>query len=214
MTPERRAAWGIPQGEFTGLQTLLGAAEGALEKAENRAERNHVITVMARDAFAALIAAMRSFRRRYFTMPPLDAEDWAALGFRSRGSRGPAAPPGGAPRVILGYPGGPHVLAALLGPLAGTEGPRPAGDYRYAVYVGIMPQGGATLEEAASKKRYLMRPPRDGDELLHRRSTHRRKTRLLFDAEDAGKTAYACARYENGKGDAGPWGPVVSAIIP
>jgi hypothetical protein len=76
-----------------------------------------------------------------------------------------------------------------------------------------MPPGGATLEEAASVKHYLREPPKDGKGLDHR-FTRRRKEKLLFDAEDAGKTVYACARYENSKGEAGDWGPVVSAVIP
>jgi hypothetical protein len=39
--------------------------------------------------------------------------------------------------------------------------------------------------------------------LLHYRFTRRRKEKLIFDAEDAGMTAYICARYENRKGEAG-----------
>jgi hypothetical protein len=43
----------------------------------------------------------------------------------------------------------------------------------------------------------------------------RRKTEVAgFNAEESGMTAWFCARYENGKGEAGNRGPVVSAIIP
>jgi hypothetical protein len=59
-----------------------------------------------------------------------------------------------------------------------------------------------------------MHTPKDGKGLFHYRFTRRRKERLVFDAEDAGKTAFICVRYENGKGETGLWGPVVSAIIP
>jgi hypothetical protein len=97
--------------------------------------------------------------------------------------------------------------------MPGTEALNPASDYGYALYSGIMPPGGATLEEAASKKHYLMEPPKDGEGLTHI-FTCRRKEQLVFDAEDAGKTVYLCARYENQKGKAGNWGPVVSAVIP
>jgi hypothetical protein len=77
-----------------------------------------------------------------------------------------------------------------------------------------MPQGGATLEQAAGIKRYLMKPPLSGDELLHYRFT-RRKTELAgFAAEESGMMAYFCSRYENGKGGVGNWGTVASAIIP
>jgi hypothetical protein len=101
-----------------------------------------------------------------------------------------------------------------MGPLPGTEPPDSRGDYGYALYRGIMPQGGATLEQAASVKHYLMKEPLSGDELLHYRFTRRKKELVDFDASESGMTAYFCARYENQKGQHGAWGTVVSAIIP
>ncbi|MHB9294049.1 hypothetical protein Holit_03175 [Hollandina sp. SP2] len=70
------------------------------------------------------------------------------------------------------------------------------------------------MEQAASKKRCLREPSRDGDGLSRLRFTRRRKETILFDAEDAGMTAYVCCRCGNGKGELGQWGPVVSAVIP
>ena len=77
-----------------------------------------------------------------------------------------------------------------------------------------MPQGGATLEQAAGIKHYLMKEPLSGAELLHYRFTRRKKEPVDFDASESGMTAYFCARYENQKGQYGAWGPVVSAVIP
>jgi hypothetical protein len=57
------------------------------------------------------------------------------------------------------------VLLVHLAPLPGTEpsgsfGTHDSrGDYGFALYLGIMPQGGATLEQAAGPKHYLMKPP-------------------------------------------------------
>jgi hypothetical protein len=98
--------------------------------------------------------------------------------------------------------------------MPGVEELDPASDYGYAVHMGIMPPGGATLEEAASDNHYLREPPHDGRGLSHLRFTCRRKEKILFDAEDAGKTVYVCCRYENRKGEVGQWGPVASTIIP
>jgi hypothetical protein len=50
-----------------------------------------------------------------------------------------------------------------LAPFPGTEPPDSRGDYGCALYRGIMPQGGATLEQAASIKHYLMKEPLSGD---------------------------------------------------
>jgi hypothetical protein len=215
MTPERRAAWGVPEAAFGALTGLFAAAETWLERWADAAERTRVVTIQTRVAFDGMKAAMRETRDRYFRVPPLLPEDWAALGFRPRRGRPSRSPvPEGTPAVSLSYPGGPHALTAHLGLMPGLEEGETAGDYGCALYLGIMPPGGATLEEAASRKRYLRSPPRDGDDLLYYRFSRRRKEQLIFDAEDAGKTAWVCARYENGRGDPGLWGPVVSAVIP
>ncbi|MDR2632903.1 MAG: hypothetical protein LBC51_04680 [Treponema sp.] len=215
LTDVRRTAWGIPDAEFAELGTLCSTAQTLLQKARDDAERTHVVTVECQEAFKALAAKMRFFRDRYFKMPPLSEGDWAALGFRRKDSHpSPIPAPDGVPAASLSYPGGPHALTVHLGPLAGTQELAPESDYGYAVYVGVMPPGGATLEQAASDKHYLMKVPADGKGLQHYRFTRRRNEKLLSDAEDAGKTVYVCCRYENRKGEAGQWGPVVSAVIP
>jgi hypothetical protein len=215
LTPERRAAWGIPEAVFGGLADFFAAAGTWLERWADAGKRTRVVTVQTRAAFKALKDAMRGMKDRYFRMPPLLPSDWAALGFRPKRGRVSRVPaPEGTPSVFLSYPGGPHALTAHLGLMAGLGEDETAGDYGYALYLGIMPPGGATLEEAASRKRYLRAPPQDGDDLLYYRFSRRRKEKIIFDAEDAGKTAWVCARYENGRGKTGLWGPVVSAVIP
>ena len=210
-----RAALGIPEAEFTELGNLFTTAETLLTKAQDESERTHVITVECQAAFKALTTKMRFFRDRYFKIPPLTEGDWAALGFRQKDPHpSPVPDPDGVPAASLSYPGGPHAITLHLGPMLGTQELDPGSDYGYAIYMGIMPPGGATLEQAASDKHYLMKPPADGKSLLHLRFTRRRKEKLLFDAEEAGMTVYICCRYENQKGKAGQWGPVVSAVIP
>jgi hypothetical protein len=53
-----------------------------------------------------------------------------------------------------------------------------------------------------------------GEELPHSRFTRRKKELFDFPQEDRGKTIYFCVRYENAKGEPGPWGPIFSAVIP
>jgi hypothetical protein len=43
--------------------------------------------------------------------------------------------------------------------------------------------------------------------------TKRKKDVVVFDYEDSGKTAYFAVQVEN-DGKKGPWGPLVSAVIP
>jgi hypothetical protein len=102
MTAERRDLWGVPDAEFTQLETLFKAAEALLQKAQDEAERTHVITVELQAAFKALTEKMRFFRDRYFKLPPLTEGDWAALGFRAKDPHPTPIPP--ARRCACGVP--------------------------------------------------------------------------------------------------------------
>ncbi|MDR2184686.1 MAG: hypothetical protein LBO80_03320, partial [Treponema sp.] len=181
LTAARRTAWGVPQEQFTELANLYDAARELLQKAMDKAERTHVITVECRGAFKVLEAKMRFFRDRYFKMPPLTEGDWAVLGFREKDPHPTPTPaPDGVPAAALSYPGGPHAMMLHLGPLAGTQELDPRSDYGYSIYMGIMPPGGATLEQAASDKHYLLKPPAGGKGLQHYRFTRRRKEKIVF----------------------------------
>jgi hypothetical protein len=214
-TTERREAWNIPSDRFLEYGTAFGNAQTALAKVDNTAERSHVDTVRCNETFDTLKGIMRFFRGHYYLMPPLTKIDWAELGFRERDDHPTPIPaPTDVPLVSSVYPGGPHLIMVILSVLPGTLAISDRGDYGFALYVGVMPQGGATLEQAASVRHYLMAPPQDGEGLAHHAFTRRGKELVVFPAAESGMTAYFCARYENQKGQKGSWGPVASAIIP
>ena len=178
-------------------------------------ERTAASVVECNEAFKEMETEARFIKKHFLLIPPLTLVDLPTLLLPlPDDTHTPVPPPTGQPSLTITYPGGPHVLVVHLAPLPGTEPPDSRGDYGYALYRGIMPQGGATLEQAASVKHYLMKEPLSGDELLHYRFTRRKKELVDFDAAESGMTAYFCARYENQKGDHGSWGAVVSAIIP
>jgi hypothetical protein len=56
-------------------------------------------------------------------------------------------------------------------------------------------------------------PPRTGSDLPYSVFTRKKKQRFDFDGE-SGTTVYFCLRYENPTGKAGPFGPILSAVIP
>ena len=56
--------------------------------------------------------------------------------------------------------------------------------------------------------------PDSGEKLTRHTFTRRKKEVIKFTPADVKKTAYFCIRYENSKGQAGPWGPMVAALIP
>jgi hypothetical protein len=210
----KAAEWNIPPARVTDLTAALAAAKEILAVVKS-GERTAVSVVQCNEAFRELEAEARFIKKHFLLIPPLTLADYAALLLPLPDeTHTPVPPPSGQPVLTITYPGGPHVQMIHLAPLPGTEPPDSRGDYGYALYRGIMPQGGATLEQAASVKHYLMKPPLSGDELLHYRFTRRKKEPVDFDASESGMTACFCSRYENGKGEAGKWGPVVSAIIP
>ncbi|MDR2072928.1 MAG: hypothetical protein LBP60_05810 [Spirochaetaceae bacterium] len=56
-------------------------------------------------------------------------------------------------------------------------------------------------------------PLKTGKALPYSVFTRKQKDRFDFDGE-SGNTVYFCLYYENSKGEAGPFGPVLSAVIP
>ena len=208
------AAWGIPQAHVTTLANNTAAAESILDTVKS-GERTASNVVQCNTVFNDMEAEARFIKRHYLLLPPLTLADLPNLLLPLPDEvHSPVGKPAGQPVITITYPGGPHVLLLHLGPLAGTAPIDKRGDYGYAVYRGIMPQGGATLEQAAGVKHYLMKPAASGDGLLHCRFTRRKKEAVNFAAEESGMTAYFCARYENQKGDCGDWGTAASAVIP
>ena len=207
-------AWGIPQNRITQLVNDAWAAETILDKVKS-GERTAADVVQCNMVFKDMEAEARFIKKHFLLVPPLTLADFPALLLPLPDeTHTPVPPPAGQPALTITYPGGPHVLLVHLGPLPGTEPPDSRGDYGYALYKGVMPQGGAALEQAASVKHYLMKEPLSGDELLHYRFTRRKKETVGFDASESGMTAFFCARYENQKGEHGAWGAVAPAIIP
>jgi hypothetical protein len=207
------AEWGVPPARITQLVADAQAADAILQTVKS-GERTPVDVVRCNEAFKNMETEARFIKKHYFLMPPLTPADYAALLLNIPDETGTPIPaPTGQPFITITYPGGPHVLLARLAPLPGTEPPDSRGDYGYALYRGVMPQGGATLEQAAGPRHYLMKEPLSGDDLLHYRFTRRRKEPVDFDASESGMTAYFCSRYENSKGESGKWGPVAHAVI-
>jgi hypothetical protein len=57
-------------------------------------------------------------------------------------------------------------------------------------------------------------PPVNVDDLRHSAFATRAPFALEFDESERGRTVYFCLRWENTRGEKGPWSEIVSAIIP
>jgi hypothetical protein len=60
----------------------------------------------------------------------------------------------------------------------------------------------------------LEKPPTNIDELIHSEINTRSPFILSFQENERGKTVYFCLRWENTRGEKGPWSEITSAIIP
>jgi hypothetical protein len=106
---------------------------------------------------------------------------------------------------------GPHLVELRIKELASLSGEPGRANYGVRIYWGV--QG----ESTAGDRFRIASPPTSGGGLPHSTFTRRKKYRFDFSEEDRGRTVYFCLRYENSKGGKegeGPWGPIISAIIP
>jgi hypothetical protein len=204
--------WQVTDADISELNDLIGDAEKWLDKAM-AADRNAITTTRCKEAFDNLAEYMRNIKARKFFSPPLYDPDFISLGLRPRDIiYTPAADPTGQAAADITYPG-PALLMLHMKTLSSTASD-PRTDLGYRIYYGILSKDGASAEETAVSRRYLMEPPVTGKELPSSQFTRRKKEMFIFTAEDSGKTAYFCIHFENSKGKAGPWGPVFSAVIP
>ncbi|MDR2184098.1 MAG: hypothetical protein LBO80_00295 [Treponema sp.] len=206
MTAARRTAWGVPQEQYNELSNLYDAARELLRKAMDDDERTRVITVECQAAFKALKAKMRFFKDRYFKLSPLTEGDLAALGLKERDPPSPVPVPEAQAQADLTFPGIHLVELRNIRPVSGTA-PDPRSDYGVRIYYGFSGPASARFPFRVTGV------PKTGADLPYSIFTRRKKERFDFDGE-SGNTVYFCLRYENSKGEAGPFGPVFSAVVP
>jgi hypothetical protein len=151
--------WNIPAERVTALTADRDAAKAKLAIVKS-GERTQASVVECNEVFKAMETEARFIKKHFLLVPPLALSDLPTLLLPLPDStQTPVGTPTGQPALTITYPGGPHLLKVHLGPLAGTEPLGDRGDYGFALYRGVMPQGGATLEQAASVKHYLMKAP-------------------------------------------------------
>jgi hypothetical protein len=189
--------WNIPSPALTELTTLRDTARTALETAKNETTRTPVTTAQCKEAFDALITFARDFKRRYFLSPPLLDSDYISLGLKPHD---PTPTPSGVPTAqvtVETYLVGRHELGVRIIYVVGTA-TDPA-NKGYRIWYSVVAPGET--------------PPANPDDLRHSFYTKRKKDVIEFDFGDSGKTAYFAVQIEN-EGKKGPWGPLVSALIP
>jgi hypothetical protein len=106
----------------------------------------------------------------------------------------------------LTFPGIHLVELRRIRPVAGTA-PDARSDYGVRIYYAL---SGEPDDRFPFR---LAEPLKIGKVLPYSVFTRRKKERFDFNGE-SGSTVYFCLCYENSKGEAGPFGPVLSAVVP
>ena len=197
--------WGIESPEIR-ISAPLAAFESKLAGALNP-NRGKIDVSEKQEAKAALVKACRTYVQGFLARNPnVSNSDRLTMGLTVYDVTPTTVPP-----PQLPVDGDIHYPAAGLVEIRNIRavGDRPDGraDYGVRIYYGI-------LGEPSERDRFrVSAPPRTGDDLPHSVFTRQRKHRFDFSG-DNGREAFFCLRYENSKGQAGPWGKILKTFIP
>jgi hypothetical protein len=205
------ANWGIPALIITALQGGHTDYITAQNEASNPDTRTPVTVERAKRLRSADVANIRMIVNTYINPNPtglIQPEDRIDLGLRLKDTTSSPVPtPTVQVEADLAFPGIHLIELMKIRPVTGT-GTESRSDYGTRIYYGILG------EAIATDKFRLAQAPQAGDDLPHSVFTRKNKYRFDFPEADRGKTVYFCIRCENSKGGMGPWGPILSAIIP
>jgi hypothetical protein len=193
----KQAAWNITGPAMTELTARRAAARAALDTAKNETTRTPVANALCKEAFDTLDAGMRDFKRRYFLSPPLLASDFVSLGLKPHDTKPTPSHAPTAQVTVETYLVGRHELGVRIIYITGS--PDDSANKGYRLWSSVIAPGET--------------PPANPEELRKSFYTQRRKDLIEFEFGDSGKTVYFAVQIEN-DGKKGPWGPLVSALIP
>jgi hypothetical protein len=193
----RTAAFNVPAGAITPLQTQLTEYEAAFNAAQNP-NRGRVDILRKKETREALKTSVRIFVKAYISYnPDVSDADKESMGLPLHdGVRTPALPPATMPELETDS----SVIRQI------TIHFRDAGSGRRGKpeHVHGVELRWAILESA----------PSSVDELTNSEFDTASPHTLKFDEAERGGSLYICPRWENHKGDKGPWGEIHKAIVP
>ena len=195
----------IPQAARTGMINSYSAWYTAY--ANTIGPHTPVETETKNNAKKASKQVIRPFVNQYLRFPPVADEDRTAMGIPNHDTIPTSiTAPENQVEADVTFPGIHLVELRKIRPVSGTA-PDTRSDYGIRIYYGF-------TEPASEKFPFRLNAAvKTGRVLPYSVFTRRKKEWFDFDGE-SGNTAYFCLRYENSKGEAGPFGPVLSAVIP
>jgi hypothetical protein len=194
---QKLTVFNIPEGILAPIQARLAAYEPAFKAARN-SNRGKVDVLTKNEAKGALTASLRAFIRSFLIYNPavLDA-DKENMGLPLRdGTRTPAPAP--APATM------PELDSSIIRQLSVHF--KDAGSDRRGKPAHVH---GVELRWAL-----LDHAPVSVEDLSHSAFDTASPYTFSFGETDRGRALYLCPRWENNKGDKGPWGEIYKAIVP
>jgi hypothetical protein len=192
---------GSPQSTWKSdvFNPLLAAFKAAYEAWQNTATRSPDKAVALADAEAAFKPVYREFYTGFFKSSPLVTDvDLLEMGFpiRHTGGNKPAPTPLSLPEVFISLPA-PAVIELAFRDSDSNRRAKPPGVHGLEIAYALLPQ-----------------PPADWSALTHSDFDTQTPFRITFTGDDRGKTVYFATRWENTRGEKGPWTDIQSAIVP
>jgi hypothetical protein len=191
------AAFNVPEAALTPVQTLLTAYETAFEAAQNP-NRGKVDVLTKNEARDALKAALRTFVKAYLSYNPAVTDaDKERMGLPLHdATRTPVPPPSTIPELELDSSTIRHIIVHFKDNGSEKRG-KPRGVHGIELRWSLLETAPASVEELKNSAFDTATP-----------------YTFSFDETERGKALYICPRWENNKGDKGPWGEIIKAIIP
>jgi hypothetical protein len=197
ITQNKKTAWNIPDDTVNALAAKVQAFDAINNTPP--AARTPAVVAQIKTAEKELVAVMRDVKKRHFFQPPLTDADLVTLGLKPRDTNPtpiarPAARPSADVKLISA-----GAFDLVISPERDISHEKKSYHGCKIVY-DLFEQGAA--------------PPTSEKQLTEMRFVRRKKESFVFQPQDSGKKAYFAMRYENSKGEAGPWCPIFSVLIP
>ena len=189
--------WGIKAENVNEFASCTKNAADTKKMLDDKHIRTPVIEERFREFIEKVEEKARYIKRRYFHIPPLTREDYIGLDLKIP-DRDPT--PTGTPTAqaaVKTFLSGRQELGIELFYVNGN--PDDPANKNFRVYYKVIDAGEI--------------PPAEPEELTKSFSMRHKKKVIPFSYLDSGKTCCIAVQIENGD-KKGPWGPMVSAIIP
>jgi hypothetical protein len=185
------ATWNIFPDELSDWQVEFTAFKAAVTVLEDPANRVHGNYVARDDAKSALLKKVRPFiQGRLEHNSKVTAADLAFMGLPVHDSKPTPHPaPSEEPLITVKVIGERQVEVRIER--------KPSDAYGIKTVYSVTDQ-----------------PPEDQEDLGHSVFSRKRANVLTFREAERGKPLYIAARYENAKGEGGPWSAIIKTMVP